>query len=142
MFNLRKKPRTDSRRPSLLAAIPVQNRLVRVALRDKGLRLTAPLKPNALRKIFASRNSPTTPEKSFDLDDLGAWLWNHLDGKNSVEAIIHQFAADHRVNLRESEVAIVAFLKTLTQRNLIALVAPPANPERAPHGNAGLSSKA
>ena len=125
MFKFRKKSRNDSHRPSLLAAIPVRNHLVRAIALDNGLRLTAPLKPNALRKIFAPRNSPAMPEKSFDLDDLGAWLWNHLDGKNSVEALIHQFAADHRVNLRESEVSIVAFLKTLTQRDLVALVAPP-----------------
>jgi hypothetical protein len=105
----------------LLAAVPQRNGLVREAGRTAGsLRLTAPLRPSALRAFLAK--APV--EKSFDLDALGVWTWDHLDGRTSVGALIQRFAADHRVNLREAEVALLAFLKTLTQRNLIALTGP------------------
>jgi hypothetical protein len=117
-----KKSSAAPDRSALLASIPIHNHLVRATPHESGLRLIAPLKPSSLRRIFSPARS-TTPEKSFDLDDLGAWVWNHLDGKADIEALITSFAAEHRVNLRESEIAILHFLKTLTQRNLIALIA-------------------
>jgi len=113
------RKRSEPDRSTLLSAIPLRNELVCSTSNGDGLRLTAPLKPSVFRRIFAVR-SAAIAEKSFDLDDLGKWLWHRLDGKNSVEFLIRQFAADHRVNLREAEVSVVAFLRTLTQRNLIA----------------------
>jgi len=44
-----------------------------------------------------------------------------VDGTRSVEGLIEHFAAEKRVNIREAEVAVLAFLKTLVQRNLVAL---------------------
>jgi hypothetical protein len=116
----------SSRRPSrgqLLAAVAVRNPLVREASRAGGdagsfvLRLSAPLRPSRLREILGRRPL----EKSFDLDELGAFVWNAIDGKRSVESLIRHFAEAHRVTLREADVAVIAFLKTLTERNLVAL---------------------
>jgi hypothetical protein len=117
---LRKQP---NHREALLAAIPVRNEQVREKPIDSGLRLTAPLRPSTLRRIFVPRDA-AIPEKSFELDDLGAWVWRALDGRRNVEQLIRAFADHHRLNLREAEVAVLAFLKTLAQRNLIGLVAP------------------
>jgi hypothetical protein len=121
MLGLFRKP--QNHRDALLAAIPLRNELVREKPTSAGLRLTAPLRPSTLRRVFVPSNA-ATPEKSFELDDLGAWVWHALDGVRSVEQLIHAFADHHRVNLREAEVSVIAFLKTLAQRNLIGLVAP------------------
>ena len=110
-------------REALLAAIPAKNQLVRESRRDKpadlaaaALRLTAPLERRGVRGFFRSAS-----DKSFDLDELGAFVWDALNGRRSVEALIHLFAEEKRVNAREAEIAVLAFLKTLAQRNLIAL---------------------
>jgi hypothetical protein len=124
VLGLFRKAKVD--REALLSAIPLRNELVRekaVAEGAGGLRLTAPLKPSALRKVFAARGG-AAPEKSFELDDLGTWVWRAMDGKRDVEDLIRGFAGHFRVNLREAEVSVLAFLKTLAQRNLIGLLAP------------------
>jgi hypothetical protein len=121
MLGLFRTPKNH--REALLVAIPVRNELVREKGISGGVRLTAPLRPSRLRRVFVPSNA-AVPEKSFELDDLGAWVWHALDGARSVEQLIHAFAGHHRVNLREAEVSVLAFLKTLAQRNLIGLVAP------------------
>jgi hypothetical protein len=121
MFRLFQK-RSASSRDALLKAVPVKNELVRekVIAEAGGLRLTAPLRPNRLRKSLSPASGA---EKTFELDALGAYVWKQIDGR-SVEQLIEVFAATHRVNVREAEVSVTAFLHTLVRRNLVALVAP------------------
>jgi hypothetical protein len=123
MFNFfRPSPPPD--RAALLAALPQRNTLAHESARTPtSLRLTAPLRPSGFRAFLSK--APT--EKSFDLDQLGLWTWDHLDGRTTIAALIQNFATAHRLNLREAEVSLLAFLKTLTQRNLIALTAPKIN---------------
>ena len=109
------------RREALLAGIPVKNSLVRETRGSGGqqppLRLTAPLKESGLARALG-RNAT---KKSFDLDELGAFVWDSADGRRTVEGVIRHFAAEKRVNVREAEVAVLAFLKMLAKRNLLAL---------------------
>ena len=122
MFNRKPTPTHDQ----LLASIPVHNKLVREKelptrpdqpLATPILRLTAPVASSRLRSVL----SKVPQEKSFDLDALGAFVWRHADGTRTVESLITTFAEQHQLSLREAEVPVLAFLKTLTQRNLIAL---------------------
>ena len=128
MFNLlRKAPLPE--RSSLLAARPRRNELVRETQRtERSLRLTAPLRPGFMQR-FLSRNANS---KSFDLDALGIWVWDRVDGHQTVRTLIETFATEHRLNAREAEVSVLAFLKMLAQRNLIALVAPKIAHEATP----------
>lgn len=62
-------------------------------------------------------------------------MWATVDGKSSVEQIIVGFSRAHRLNLREAEISVMAFLRTLMQRNLIALTTDKAHapkPHRPP----------
>jgi len=124
-FRKRSEGEAAEKREMLLAAVVLRNELVREVEIAGGLRLTAPLRESAMRRAFAGKNVASAPrEKSFELDDLGTWVWRQLDGRQTVEGLIGAFAGHFRVNLREAEVAVLAFLKTLTQRNLVGLVAP------------------
>ena len=124
---LKEKPRPA--RASLLGAVPVRNELVRAvraadtadgrALDAVAIRLTAPLAASRLRRMVSGARAKG--EKTFELDELGAFVWDALDGRRTVESLIRHFAETQRVNVREAEVAVLAFLKTLAQRNLIAL---------------------
>ena len=111
-------------RGALLGAVPLRNALVRESGVAAGLRLSAPLRGGALRRALGA----APPLRQFELDALGAYVWTHIDGRRTVEDLIRDFAADQRVNLREAEVAVLAFLHTLTQRNLVGLRVPGAAP--------------
>src|SRR5947209_4989448 len=104
-------------REALLGAIPVRNALVREKREGKDLRLIGPVKSGWRRMMGAGG------EKMFELDELGAFVWEGIDGKCTVEGAIRRFATEKRVNLREAEVAVLAFLQTLLLRGLVALVA-------------------
>lgn len=114
------KPSPRPQRTQLLSAVVVRNELVREhALADR-VRLIAPVERTGLGRVFGGG----AVEKRFDLDALGTWVWQHVDGVQTVEALIEAFAAGQRVNLREAEVAVTAFLKMLVKRGLVALVVP------------------
>ena len=118
MFNFftRKPPPA---RESLLSAVPVRNDLVQEGPVENGkMKLTAPLTKTFMKKFFGSK----AMQKAFEIDELGAEVWRSCNGRNTVEAIITAFARQHQVNIREAEVAVSAFLKTLIKRNLVALV--------------------
>ncbi len=127
MFGLSSKKPPD--RSLLLAAILTRNKLVQESKRTaESLRLTAPLRENLLKRFFNSRAS----EKHFEIDALGIDIWDRIDDRRSIQMIIEAFARQHRLNLREAEVSVLAFLKILTQRNLIAIIAPPDKNEPKP----------
>lgn len=105
-------------RSVLLAAVPVRNELITETRSDRGaLRLKAPLRQTLLGKMFGA----SARDKSFELDELGAWVWSRIDGRRDVERIIKEFSQAQRVNLREAEVAVLAFLRMLLQRGIVAL---------------------
>jgi hypothetical protein len=43
------------------------------------------------------------------------------DGKATVESIIDEFAARHRLSFHESRVAVTGYLKTLIRRGVLAI---------------------
>lgn len=139
------KPSVDHQ--ALLAAVPIQNKLVRttslpapigakapgtaasgerlIALRRLGLLqklVGLPRRPVVKAASHAGSVLPT--EKAFDLDELGLQVWQLCDGRHTVAEIIQTFAHTRRVNQREAQVAVLAFLRTLLRRNLIALAGP------------------
>jgi hypothetical protein len=136
MLNWLKQQKGPSR-DALLRATPRRNKLVRespVTPDEKAatknplgatvLRLTAPLAQTRWQAVLASssRKGPARREKSFDLDELGAFVWHSIDGTRTVEDVITHFAREKRLNLREAEVAVLTFLQTLTRRGLVGLV--------------------
>jgi hypothetical protein len=60
--------------------------------------------------------------RRMELDALGAEVLKLCDGKRSVEEIIENFAAKHKLSFREAQLSVGTFLKQLTQRGLVALV--------------------
>ncbi|MEI8196476.1 MAG: PqqD family protein, partial [Phycisphaerae bacterium] len=128
---------------TLLAAVPIQNKLVRTAplpaaagtktaeIQGKGERLIAPRRLGFLQKLVglprraaAAGSGPhgvLPTEKAFDLDELGAQVWHLCDGRHTVAEIIRTFAQTRRVNQREAQVAVLAFLRMLVRRNLVAV---------------------
>lgn len=57
-----------------------------------------------------------------ELDDLGAWVVERLDGRD-LEALSAELAAHLRLTRREAEVALADFLRQLALRHLVQVLA-------------------
>ena len=59
--------------------------------------------------------------KKVELDEIGSDVWEMCDGRTGVEAIAKAIGASYRLNKRQAEVSVTAYLKMLAERRLIAL---------------------
>jgi hypothetical protein len=64
---------------------------------------------------------PAGATKTYELDELGVFVWDACDGKTSVQQVIRRLASRYNLNLREAEVATVKFLQMLTKKGLIGI---------------------
>ena len=59
--------------------------------------------------------------KKLQLDAMGTFVWDLVDGKRSVRTIIQIFAKTHRLGNKEAEVSVTSFIRQLGQRGLLGL---------------------
>lgn len=121
----RKKKAPHLDRQEALALTPVKSRqieetrlasgnfLIRYPAATTGPRLTA-----LLNKIG---RTPQVRMKKIQLDGLGSEVWQLIDNRRSVRGIINYFAEKHRLPVREAEVSVTQFIRTLGRRGLIGL---------------------
>ena len=110
----------------VLSALPTQNSAVRVESTATGVVLFVPVaRPAWLRAIAWAL--PLRREKGFALDALGREVWLACDGSHSFEAIVDAFAARHQLRFHEARAMVAEFVRTLSERNLVALVVPEAS---------------
>ncbi len=89
---------------------------------DGSILLLAPLdqQPNLLVAILAKWTK--APEhKKFELEPIGAFVWNLCDGKHTFEGISKRLREHFKMNRVEADAALLAFLQMLHQRRLITL---------------------
>ena len=114
-----RKPRID---PALLLdGIPVANQSVRVEEQTKGLLLWVPVRQRGWMKPLAYF-MPIRNEKGVALDALGQEVFRACDGVRTTETIVEEFAARHQIRFHDARIAVLSFLKSLIERNLVALV--------------------
>jgi hypothetical protein len=117
MMLFKKKP--DLSRADALAARPM--RVSATVSRDQsgGAKVKVELKgPRWGGWLF---KMPAGASKTYELDELGLFVWDACDGKTSVQQVIRKLAKQYNLNLREAEVATVKFLQMLTSKGLIGL---------------------
>jgi len=121
---LRRKKRADHSRSDLLAAVPVRHPGAKEQeAKNDALRLAVPLpRSRVARWLTLGNNQPVT--RQFELDERGAAVWRMIDGRMTVRAMIESFAKTHRLNLREAEVAMLSYLRTLSSRSIVAIQFP------------------
>lgn len=76
------------------------------------------------RKAWFARFMPPVIERQVELDEIGAFVMEHVDGKRSVKEIVAAFNARFNLNRREAELCTVDFIRQLAQRRLISIVIP------------------
>lgn len=120
MFGRSKEPRID--RQHSLTGIPVvsEDIIVRQEAPDRMCLVVRRRRGTG----FLARFQPPVMEKTVRLDALGAFVFGLMDGHRPVRRIVDEFERRYRVNRREAELSTVAFIKSLAERNLIAIVIP------------------
>jgi hypothetical protein len=114
----KKKPKIT--RQDQLLAKPV--RLVEpdtVRRDDGGANLKIPLKQTGVAKWLLKM--PQGASKTYELDQMGVFVWDAIDGKTSVQQLIRRLSKRYTVSLRESEVSTLTFLNMLTRKGLIGM---------------------
>jgi hypothetical protein len=123
-FNPKNKGGVPSREEAL-ECTPVKNDRVEESRSENGeLQLSYPVSTRPWLAGFVRRlgRKPNgTYLKKLQLDTLGTEVWELLDGGNRVRDVIRQFAARHRLQQREAELAVTRFLRELGKRGLIGL---------------------
>ncbi len=57
-----------------------------------------------------------------ELEPVGASVLRMCDGKRTIEAIVEQFAASHRLSFREAQLPVTQFVRQLMHRGVVAVV--------------------
>lgn len=104
----------------MLSARPLRNPLIVWEASETGALLRAPIDNRGiwgrLRRIFRLRD-----ERLIELDAIGAFVWDRLDGHTTVDGLIVRLCKQYRLDRKEAEASLFAFLKMLSDRNYAAL---------------------
>jgi len=120
MFSKRRKCAQLSR-SDLLAAVPIRHPAAHEQTKDNGALLLAVPLPRARIARWLTLGNRRPVIRKFELDERGAAVWRMIDGRTTVRSLIESFAEAHRLNLREAEVAMLSYLRTLSSRSIIAI---------------------
>ena len=106
-----------------LQAVPYVNQAMSVSQRaDGGALASIPIPRPRYLVPPLSWILPFSPQRRVELEPVGAGVLKMCDGKRSVEAIIEQFAAAHRLTFREAQIPVTQFLRQLMERGLVVIV--------------------
>ena len=59
--------------------------------------------------------------KKIELDEIGSDVWEMCDGAHNVEAIAKAIGTAYRLNKRQAEVSVTAYMKMLAERRLLGI---------------------
>ena len=122
MALFRKRPEVSLDRHQSTFGIPVLNKGVRVERESDGsVTLTYIVRRGY---GFLDRFRPEEMDQHVELDELGSFVVDLIDGKRNVLEIVEAFQEKYKTNRRETQVSVVTFLKTLAVRGVASVVIP------------------
>ena len=113
----------------MLGAIPVRNPTVEWAreTRDESRPNIALLRIPRRADKFGNRIAKLfklPAYRKLELDEIGSDVWEMCDGTISVDAVTRAICTKYRLNRRQAEASVTAYLRMLAERRLVALKAP------------------
>ena len=107
-----------------MKALPLRNQLVEWESDDKGeIALTIPQNHKAWLRIIA--HVFRLPDKRvIVLDDVGSYVWELCDGKKSLSQISKQVSDKYNLTVKEAEMSLIEYLRTLGKRGIIGFAIP------------------
>lgn len=118
-----KTPKGKLPAKDFLRAVPYRNEAMKLTDRRGGAVLAeVPMRKPGWLVPPLSWIIPYSSHRRVELDAAGASVLELCDGRRTVEAVVEKFAADNKLSFREAQLAVMEFLKQLSQRGLIAIV--------------------
>ena len=71
---------------------------------------------------FLARMLQAPEDKKIELDEFGSAIWEKCDGTRTVEELARYTSTTYKLNRRQAEVSVMAFMKMLSQRRLIGFM--------------------
>ena len=108
-----------------LSALPIRNPVVvweKGEDKNAGLALLRiPRKPGKFADWTAKMMR--LPEyRKLELDEIGTDVWELCDGQHSIEQVTIAIVTKYKLNRRQSEASVLAFLKMMAERKLVAVL--------------------
>ena len=120
----RKKKVKGLTRREALSTLPVRNEALKAEANAKGeLVMTVPRRTDWVGKLLAAVFA-VPKERKIVLDQVGADIWGLCDGQHTVEDIIAALSGKYKLNRKEAEVSLTAYLRQLGRRGLIGFAVP------------------
>ncbi len=116
---------TEHLQPEVLKdAKPMKNPNVTETLEEDGsVLLSAPLAQQGRGFMGMLAKWMKAPDhKKFELEPVGAFVWNLCDGRHTFEGISKKLREKFKMNRLEADAALLAYLQMLSQRRLITLM--------------------
>ncbi len=120
-----KKKGPQLTREDSLSAVVVPNRQLRIERNAEGVvTLYAPFHAAAFVERIARwlGASERAGEAKIELDEVGTFVWDLCDGRLTVREMVASLAEKYKLNRKEAEASLTAFLRSLAGRNLVAIV--------------------
>ncbi len=106
----------------MLHAVPLRNAAAAGAvLADGSLNITVPVKKPWFHRPPVSWVLRIRPLRTYQLDPLGARVWELCDGTRTVEQIVDIFAEKHELTFHEARVAVTQYLRQLIEKGMVAV---------------------
>lgn len=109
---------------TLRKAIPLRNPSASIVAEQEDLIvIEAPLRQTSTGLVRLLAKSSKAPEmKRFEMEAVGAFVWELCDGMNTFEGISAKLREKYKMQRVEADAALAAFLQMLAQRKLITLM--------------------
>ena len=114
-------------RAEVLASRPVRNPAIQWAREVRGggdkpalVLLRVPRRSDRMGNLVA-RWFKLPDHKKIELDEIGSDVWEMCDGRATVEGLTRAICASYRLNRRQGETSVTAYLRMLAQRRLIGV---------------------
>lgn len=121
IFNKKSKEQNTLTREQSLKSIPIKNLGVKEEISGDSLKIIYKRDAPIFAGLIKRFNLPQ-PEKTIILDEMGAFVWNQIDGKKNTDEIIENFRKKYPLPRREAEAGVVAHLKNLMTRGAISAI--------------------
>lgn len=109
---------------SMLRAIPVYNDAARIERfpGSENVCISVPVvKPKWVVPPVTWFFKPRS-RKTYEIDQVGMFVWERCNGTNTVESIIDAFAARYALTFHESRVSVTGYIRQLIKRGMLAIM--------------------
>jgi len=108
---------------ALRRARPLRNTFVTTTSGPDGaVVLSAPISEQSGGLMaWVARKAKQDVNKQFELEPIGAFIWEPCEGSHTFEGIAKALVAEYKMNRVEAEASLGAFLQMLSQRRLITM---------------------